>query len=86
MSKRESITLTQEILGVYLIPNVSPDYEGIYFYLEDGTFQRVGLNEAYTPNLSDFTMFDARLIGFSAKFAEDSNSYVVPGEMGLITD
>ena len=44
ISKRESITLTQEILGVYLIPNDSPDYEGICFYLEDGSFERVGLD------------------------------------------
>ena len=43
-SKRESITITQEILGVYFIPNKTPDYEGISFYLQDGSFERVGLD------------------------------------------
>ena len=67
-SKRESIAITQEILGVYFIPNRTPDYEGISFYLEDGSFERVGLDQSYSPNLSDFVMLDARIIGFSAKF------------------
>ena len=44
LSKRESIIITQEILGVYFIPNSSPDYEGISFYLEDGSFVRAGLD------------------------------------------
>ena len=65
---RESITITQEILGVYLLPASSPDYEGIYFYLEDGSFERVGMDDTYSPNLSDFIMLNARLIGLSAKF------------------
>ena len=43
-SLRETITIAQEILGVYFIPNLTPDFEGIYFYLEDGSFMRVGLD------------------------------------------
>ena len=41
---RESITISQEIIGAYFIPNVGPDYEGISFLLEDGTYLRVGLD------------------------------------------
>ena len=55
---------------MYFIPNASPDYEGIYFYLEDSSFVRVGRDQQYAPDLSDFVMLDARVIGFSAKFAE----------------
>ena len=72
INKREIITITQEILAVYFIPNNSPDFEGISFYLEDGSFERVGLDQPYTPNISDFHMLDARIIGFSAKFGESS--------------
>ena len=43
-SKRESITISQEITGVYLIFNDTPDYEGISFLLEDDTYVRVGLD------------------------------------------
>ena len=53
---------------MYFIPNVTPDYEGISFYLEDGSYLRVGMDQTYSPNLSDHIMLDARLIGFSAKF------------------
>lgn len=42
VSKRESVTISQEIIGVYFIPNVSPDYEGISFLLADETFLRFG--------------------------------------------
>ena len=42
ITKREIIPITQEILGAYLIPNATPDYEGISFYLEDGSFLRIG--------------------------------------------
>ena len=43
-SKRESIPISKEIIGAYLIPNLSPDYEGISFLLEDDTYLRVGLD------------------------------------------
>ena len=43
VSKRETIVVTQEIVGLYFIPNlVSPDYEGICFLMEDGSIERVG--------------------------------------------
>ena len=41
---RDILNFTQEIKAVYFIPNVSPDFEGIVFYLEDGTFHRIGLD------------------------------------------
>ena len=85
-SLRETITIAQEILGVYFIPNNTPDYEGIYFYLEDGSFVRVGMDQIYTPNLSDFTMLDARLIGFSAKFGPHNTNFINSGYLGLISD
>ena len=66
---------------------MTPDYEGISFYLEDGSFERVGLDQSYTPNLSDFHMLDARIIGFSAKFGEDDrNSLMSPCYLGVIKD
>ena len=49
---------------MYLLPNVSPDFEALIFLMEDGSFERIGLDEAYTNNIADFTMLDARLIGF----------------------
>ena len=68
-SMMEEVEITQEVLGVYFIPDAGPDYEGLVLYLEDGSYERVGLDQAYTPVLSDFQMLDARLDGFSAKFA-----------------
>ena len=47
---------------------MSPDFEGISFLLEDGSFLRVGLDQAYTPIISDHKILTSRLIGFSAKF------------------
>ena len=86
-SKRESITITQEILGVYFIPNVTPDYEGISFYLEDGSFKRIGMDQSYTPDLSDFYIPDTRIIGFSVKFGADfRNDLISPGYLGVIGD
>ena len=42
-SKRETISFTQEIVGIYAIPNLtSPDYEGFSFLLEDGSYERFG--------------------------------------------
>ena len=70
-----------------MIPNGTPDYEGIYFYLENGSFERVGMDQTYSPNLSDFIMLDARLIGLSAKFGMHSASgSIQPGYLGLISD
>ena len=40
---------------------------------------------AYTPNLADFTMLTARLIGFQAKFGIVWGVFA-PTELGLITD
>ena len=40
---------------------------------EDGNIHRIGENVVYSPLTSEFTMLDARLIGFTAKFNEDSN-------------
>lgn len=57
------------MIGIYFIGNISPDYEGIVFLLEDGTYERIGIDEPYTPVLADFTMLTARLVGFSAKFS-----------------
>ena len=58
--------------------------------MEDGTFLRVGLDQAYTPKLADYTMLNARLIGFSAKFytwtGKSGGPQYVPGELGIITD
>ena len=43
LSIRETIAVTQEIVGVYFIPNLpSSDYEGICFLMEDGSIERVG--------------------------------------------
>ena len=87
VSKREEITISQEIIGAYLIPNVTPDYEGISFLLEDDTYLRVGMDQNYTPSKPDHIIFGARLIGFSAKFGWDTDNLVHnPGELGLITD
>ena len=61
---RDVVNFTQEVLGLYFIVNPSPDYEGISFYLEDGTFERIGLDQAYTPDPAHFTILPARLIGF----------------------
>ena len=82
----ESVTITQEIIGAYLIPNLSPDIEGISFVLEDGSFVRVGMDQRYTPNISDHVIFTSRLIGFSARFGLSWNTNYDPGYMGLITD
>ena len=84
---RETIHITQEIIGVYFIPNYSPDYEGISFYLEDGSFARIGMDESYTPNLSDYIMLPSRLIGFASKFYTSSRtSLPCPGFLSLVTD
>ena len=32
---REDISITQEIIGVYLLPNATPDFEGVFFLFED---------------------------------------------------
>ena len=67
--------------------NNTPDYEGVSFLLEDMSFVRFGKDESYTPNISDFHMLDARLIGFSAKFGYDSRVGLGGfGYMGLIKD
>ena len=73
---------------MYFIPNVGPDYEGIYFYLEDGSFERVGLDQSYTPNLSDFIFLDSRMIGISAKFGPTNldTSLILIGQLGVISD
>ena len=41
---RQTINFTQEVKGIYLLPNFSPDFEGIIFYLEDGTYERIGVD------------------------------------------
>ena len=72
---------------MYFILNNTPDYEGISFYLADGTYLRVGLDQSYYPNLSDHTLLDSRLIGFSAKFGYDSRTGCsAPSELGLYVD
>ena len=38
----DDISFTQEVIGIYLIPNLSPDFEGICFLLEDGSIVRIG--------------------------------------------
>ena len=79
--------IAQEIIGAYLIPNDSPDFEGLSLLLEDSSYLRVGMDEIYTPGIVDFVIFDSRLIGFSAKFGLSTwNGKNNPGEMGLITD
>ena len=60
---------------MYFIINDSPDYEGISFQLEDGSFLRVGLDQSYAPSTSDHFTLTSRLIGFSAKF--DFSTYTI---------
>ena len=48
---------------MYLVINATPDFEGISFELEDGTFRRIGADQDYTPQSADHTKLDARLIG-----------------------
>ena len=43
-SLREELYFSQEIIGVYLLGNASPDYEGIFFLLEDYSIHRIGLD------------------------------------------
>ena len=75
------------MIGIYFVPNVSPDFEGISFLLEDGTFERIGKDEIYTPSVSDHTILSSRLIGLSVKFGYNSlNMVIVPGIMGIIID
>ena len=70
-----------------MLGNRSPDYEGIFFRMEDDSIHRIGLDEAGTPSLSDFTMLERRLIGFSAKFFSNIEwSLYAPGDIGLIMD
>ena len=71
LSFTETVTITQEIVGAYFIPNDTPDFEGISLQLEDGSFVRFGMDESYSPSISDFVVFTSRLIGFSAKFGSD---------------
>ena len=77
--------------GIYFIPNIisngDPDYEGISFLLEDGTFERIGEDEPYTPSLSDHAILSGWLIGLSVKYFGDLDLGIeVPGAMGFITD
>ena len=62
------------MIGIYFVPNVGPDYEGISFLLEDGTFVRIGEDQIYTPLLSDHTILGSRLIGLSVKFGLHSGT------------
>ena len=64
----DDISFSQEVVGIYLLPNVTPDFEGLFFLLEDGSILRIGQDKVYTPVVNEFTMLNARLIGFSAKF------------------
>lgn len=38
----EIVYFSNEVTGIYFIPNFSPDYEGIVFELEDGSYERIG--------------------------------------------
>ena len=73
--------------GIYFIPSQTPAYEGISFLLENGSYARIGEDEAYTPLLSDHIILESRLIGLSAKFFRDFDiGMEAPGMMGIITD
>ena len=87
MYNTNTVDLEQEVIGIYFIPNGTPDFEGISFLLEDGTYKRIGEDMIYTPSRSDHTILSSRLIGLSAKFFNDSTSNTVaPGMIGMITD
>ena len=67
-SVTKTITFANEIIGIKLVWNFSPDWEGIAFLETDGTMQRIGEDQAYTPVAADFTLLNGRLIGLTGKF------------------
>lgn len=84
---RNTVDFNQEVIGIYFIPNLTPDFEGISFLLEDGSYLRIGEDEPYTPSLADHSMLSSRFIGLSVKFYEDyTTSFLAPSMMGIITD
>ena len=66
--KTKTINFAKEIVGIKLVWNDSPDWEGIAFLESDGTMQRIGEDQAYTPVSSDFTRLNGRLIGLTGKY------------------
>ena len=68
---RDVVYFTQEVIGIYFIPDDDPDFEGISFLLEDGSIKRIGRNSNDNPSVGDFIMLPSRLIGLSVKFARN---------------
>ena len=88
-SKRDQVTFTQEVVGVLGLNDDTPEYEGIFFLLEDGTIERIGRDEAHNPVPSEFTMLTSRLIGMSMKNfvrCNSSNCGVSIGDLGFYID
>ena len=79
---------TSEVIGLYFVPNYSPDIEGIFFLTADGGVSRIGEDEAASPTPSDYQMLGARLIGFETRFASPRSNYPTEAimELGIITD
>ena len=68
---RDVVYFTQEVIGIYFIPDNDPDFEGISFLLEDGSIERIGRESNDDPSITDFMMLQGRLIGLSVKFARN---------------
>lgn len=54
ISLSEQVIFNQEVIGVNIVTSSTPDFEGIVFMLADGTFERIGKGNSYTPNSSHF--------------------------------
>lgn len=87
LSIRDTVSINQEVIGVYVIPSKAPDYEGVSFLLEDNSIVRIGRDSTNDPAVGDFTMLPARLTGASVKFFISlGKGLFVNGYIGFVTD
>lgn len=89
-SLRDEVTFTQEVIGVFGLNDYTPEYEGLFFMLEDGSIKRIGRDKDHNPVPSEFTMLTSRLVGMAAKnyvsiLAAVPNGKVM-GDLGFYID
>ena len=83
----KTVSFDSEVIGIKLVTN-SLDIEGIAFLESNGTMQRIGEDEAYSPVATDFTMLNGRFIGLSGKFMSEDGACPTQNivELGIIID
>ena len=70
--EEQDFTFDSEVIGIYMIYNLSPDIEGIFFLTENGGEYRIGVDQT-APGTIPYTMLTNRVIGFTAKFGNSIN-------------